>query len=231
MTDRTDTRGAAPVGAWLLLAGVATALGMVVAVVMSYVKNAPFPPTISVSAYGLPPNGWLLTLSATLIGLGSVPLIVHLWTRTQRIVPIMLIVWSAGIVTLGWVHTNLPHTPADGRTLVHQAAACLAMIAFPIGIGILTVSRVRTGVATRADAGVMFALVGASIGCLVLLFFAAFGVDTAGIGSHRSWALYQFTAAVIDLVLVLLVCGAVYRDHRRLTAQAATARAVSLARP
>ena len=92
------------------------------------------------------------------------------------------------------------------------------MMAFPAAIGVLLVGRLRQGVGTRLDAALLLALVGASTACLVLLFFAAFGADTAGIGPKLSWALYQFAAAVVDIVLVFAVSYVLWRDHRRAVA-------------
>lgn len=202
----------------LLLGAAVTAGGICTAYAMQYVKDAPFPPKVSISAYGLPPHGWIMTLAATLIGLGSVPLTIVLrsgMVRPPRVVPILLVVWTVGTITLGWVHTNQPHTPAGPSTLVHQGAAIIAMVAFPIAVGFLIADRIRTRIASLADSMVMATLAVASLTCLVLLFLAAFGVNTAGIGVHRSWAFYQFAAAMIDLLLVFVIMAICFLDHRQ----------------
>lgn len=79
---------------------------------------------------------------------------------------------------------------------VHMVGAVVALVFLPLGI--LFALR---GAAPRAR-GVAAVLAGAAavVGTLVLM--SAAGVDTAGWGAARSWALWQGTLVVIEMLLV-----------------------------
>ncbi len=178
-----------------LIAGRAgIAIGWLLWVVMQVVADDPFPPEISVSQYGLGPAGWVFTVWA--IALAASPLL--LLAGEPGPARVLLWIGAAGAVVMAVVRTDDGGGAMSWHAQVHMAGAIVALVFLPLGILAALRSASRP---VRLVAGGL-AVVAAVIGALVVI--SATGVDTAGLGPARSWALWQGTLVVVEMLLVTL---------------------------
>jgi hypothetical protein len=115
------------------------------------------------------------------------------------------------LVAIGWVGTlvmalvrtdeGAPQMTAHAK--VHMAAAVVALVFLPLGI----LFALRYAERRWFRLAVVLVAIGGVVGALILL--AAAGVDTAGLGPARSWALWQGTLIVIELLLVTLYAAVI----------------------
>ncbi|MET0864573.1 MAG: DUF998 domain-containing protein [Nakamurella sp.] len=171
------------------------AAGWVLWIVVQVVADDPFPPEISLSQYGVGDNGWLFSLWVIL--LATSPLLLFRARPVPGPGKWLLALGYLGVWTMALVRTDEGIQAMSTHAKVHMYGAVLAMVLLPLGI--LAVLRYSTRL--RVLAGLL-GIAAAVVGILVLL--SAVGLDTAGIGAPKSWALWQGTMLIIEMALVTL---------------------------
>ena len=200
-----DGRG--PRGA--LIAGRScAAAGWLLWIVMQVVADDPFPPEVSVSQYGLGAFGWVFTVWA--LALAAAPILLLRAAPAPGPAAALLWVGFAGAAVMAVVRTDEGGGAMSGHAQVHMVGAAVALVFLPLGIRFALRG---AGVFTRRLCSVLV-VVAAFFGTLVLL--SAAGVDTAGLGAPRSWALWQGTLVVVEMLLVSV--HAVESGRARITA-------------
>lgn len=213
-----------------LIAGRACAVaGWVLWVVMQALAGDPFPPEISVSQYGLGPTGWVFTVWA--LALAAAPLLLLPSLPPGRVPapaspgrsgvdgsradirppragaalgpatalrPAAALLWAgfAGAAVMAVVRTDEGGGAMSGHARIHMAGAVVALVFLPAGI--LLALRDAEPWARRSAA--VLAVAAAVTGTLVVV--SATGVDTVGWGAPRSWALWQGTLIVLEMLMV-----------------------------
>lgn len=178
------------IGAWLTVFSTASAIAM------QAVADQWFPPPVSVSQYGIGPWGWLF--SVFVVTMSAAPLCFErLSARRPRIVRSMLWLGLAGALVMAVVRTDAGGAQASVNAKVHMVGSIVCLTFVPLGM--FAVLWLRGG-AARLVGIVEILMVEASI---TLLLCAAAGLDTAGLGPTRSWALWQAVAAVICVLMVV----------------------------
>jgi len=81
---------------------------------------------------------------------------------------------------------------------VHMAGAAAALVFLPLGIAFVL------WYAARAWRLLSLLLVAAAAAAGTLVLLSAAGYDTAGIGAPSSWALWQASLVVLEMLLVAL---------------------------
>ena len=196
-----------------LIAGRACAVaGWVFWVAMQVLAGDPFPPEISVSQYGLGPTGWVFTVWA--ITLAAAPLLllpslVPAGAPARRAAAGLLWVGFAGAVVMALVRTDDGGGAMSWHAHLHMVGAVVALVLLPLGI----VLAMRVTPSGARHAAMALAVAAAAVGVLVVV--SAAGVDTAGLGAPRSWALWQGTLVVIDMLLVSVYAVAAGRARIR----------------
>ena len=84
----------------------------------------------------------------------------------------------------------------SGHAQVHMVGAIVALVFLPLGI----LYALRGAGAFTRRLGSALVVVAALVGTLVVL--SAAGVDTAGLGAPRSWALWQGALVIVEMLLV-----------------------------
>ncbi|MEP6560701.1 MAG: DUF998 domain-containing protein [Nakamurella sp.] len=171
------------------------AAGWILWIVVQWVADDPFPPEISLSQYGLGPHGWLFSLWVIL--LATSPLLLYSARPVPGPARWLLAMGYLGVWAMALVRTDEPGVAMSAHAKVHTFGAVLAMVFLPLGI----LSVLRYSTRFRALAGGL-GIAAAVVGILVLL--SAVGVDTAGLGAPKSWALWQGTMLIIEMALVTL---------------------------
>ncbi|MEO5834401.1 MAG: DUF998 domain-containing protein [Nakamurella sp.] len=187
-----------------------TVLSTAAAVAMQAVAGRWFPPPVSVSQYGIGPWGWLF--SVFVVTMSTAPLYLErLSARRPRLVRLMLWAGLAGAVVMAVVRTDSGGAQASLNAKVHMVGSIVCLTFVPLGMFALFWLR---GGAARIVGFVEILLVEVSI---TLLLCAAFGLDTAGIGAARSWALWQAVASVASVLMVVTLSVVLRpgRDDRR----------------
>ncbi len=186
---------------WLLAGRCSAATGWALWVLVQVVAADPFPPEISLSQYGLGPAGWLFSIWAITTGLA--PLLLH-WYQPGRGPGAVLL----GLAFAGSLVTAVVRTDEDGlqqslHARVHTAGAIAALVLLPAGI------LVGLRHATRNWRRLSVILVAGSVVVGVLVLVSAAGIDTAGMGPARSWAFWEGSLCVLELVVVSVYAVAV----------------------
>jgi hypothetical protein len=171
------------------------ASGWVLWVLVQVVAGDFFPPELSLSQYGLGPQGWIF--SVWVILLATSPLLLYKSRPVAGPAKWLLIAGYLGVWTMALVRTDEGIQAMSAHAKVHMYGAVLAMVLLPLGI--LSALRYSTRF-RRLAAGLGIAA--GVVGVLVLL--SAAGVDTAGLGAAKSWALWQGTMLIIEMALVTL---------------------------
>lgn len=180
----------------------AVGVGCVVVAIIAFflmqtLKGDYLPPEISVSQYGVGPSGWVFSVFTVLIAAG--PLAFGYSRRTGRLTRALLWIGTVGAVIMAVVRTDPSGLQQSLNSRIHTAASVLVLGFLPFGIcGALAA-------AAPVWRRLAWGLTAFSAICLILLVVAAFGVDTAGLGPQRSWALWQAGAAVADVLLVIVL--------------------------
>jgi hypothetical protein len=171
------------------------ASGWVLWVLVQVVAGDIFPPELSLSQYGLGPHGWLF--SVWVIALATSPLLLFKARPVPGPAKWLLVVGYLGVWTMALVRTDEGIQAMSPHAKVHTYGAVLAMVFLPLGI----LAALRYSTRFRRLAAVLGITTGV-IGVLVLL--SAVGLDTAGMGAPKSWALWQGTMLILEMALVTL---------------------------
>ncbi|GGL93507.1 DUF998 domain-containing protein [Nakamurella endophytica] len=186
----------------------AAAASWVLCIVMQLVAGDVLPPEVSVSQYGVGPHGWLFTLWVLSI-LVTAALVTLRAVRRPRSAAVLVAAGSVGALVMGFVRTDAGGLQQSLNAKVHMAGAVVALALLPLGFWVLLEQ------CGRRQRRVGRALTAATAVSLVLLVVSALGVDTAGIGAQRSWALWQSVGAVLEMVLMAYGAAVVpLRDGR-----------------
>ena len=172
------------------------AAGWVLWIVVQVVADDPFPPEISLSQYGLGPHGWIFSLWVIL--LATSPLLLFRARPVPGPAKWLLAAGYLGVWTMALVRTDEGIQAMSPHAKVHMYGAVLAMVFLPLGI--LSVLRYSTRL-RAAGRRPRHRGRGASAS---LVLVSAVGVDTAGLGAAKSWALWQGTMLIIEMALVTL---------------------------
>jgi hypothetical protein len=176
-------------------------LGWVLWALLQVVNHDPFPPEISLSQYGLGPTGWLFSVWVIVLTISPLLLL------RSRPVPgparALLVIGFLGSLVTAVVRTDDDGSQMSFHARLHMTGSILAAIFLPLGI--LFVMR-YAGAPWRGLASGL-ALTTVAAGGLVLL--SAAGTDTAGLGQAASWALWEGTLGIIEMLLVGLYAIAV----------------------
>ncbi len=179
---------------WLIAGRVCAAVGWVLWITMQVLAKDPFPPEISVSQYGIGPTGWVFTVWA--IALAAAPVLLLRAAPVPGPAARMLWIGAAGAAVMALVRTDAGGGAMSWHAWVHMVGAVVALVFLPLGM-LLALRRAGPRAGRIANGLVAAA---AAVGALVVV--SAAGVDTAGLGPPRSWALWQGTLVIIDMLLV-----------------------------
>jgi len=189
------------VNGWLIAGRSCAAAGWLLWILVQVVNEDPFPPEISLSQYGLGSAGWLFSVWVIVLAIGPVFLL------RFRPVPgparALVLIGLLGTVLMALVRTDEGAPQMSAHAKVHMAAAVVALVFLPIGI----LCALRYAERRWFRLGLVLVAVGVLVGVLILL--AAAGLDTAGLGPARSWALWQGTLVVIEMMLVTVYAAVI----------------------
>ncbi len=180
---------------------VCAAIGWVLFVVVQLVHADPFPPEISVSQYGVGADGWIFSLWCVVIAAAAV--LCYLDRPVPGPARWLIATGVLGLFIMAAVRTDADGLQQSLNARVHQGGAVLALIALPLGM----VAALWFASRRARLLGLVVAAASTISGVLILV--SAFGVDTAGLGQARSWALWQGLSIFLDLVLVSIYALAV----------------------
>lgn len=185
---------------WYVAGATSVLVSYVLLFVLQIVKDDWLPPEISFSQYGVGPWGWLFSLF--LIAFAISPLLIERALPTRRWVRVLLVVGLIGCLVMAFVPTDPGGLQESTRAKVHMVGAAFGLSMTPLGcLGALLVhGRIRRSVP--------IALAVISTAAILLLLVTATGLDTLGVGTEKSWAVWQTVAALADLVLAGLVAVA-----------------------
>jgi hypothetical protein len=189
------------VNGWRIAGRGCAAAGWVLWVVVQVVNDDPFPPEISLSQYGLGGTGWLF--SVWVIVLATAPILLLRYRPVPGPARVLVAIGWVGTLVMALVRTDEGAPQMTAHAKVHMAAAVVALVFLPLGI----LFALRYAERRWFRLGVVLVAIGGVVGALILL--AAAGVDTAGLGPARSWALWQGTLIVIELLLVTLYAAVI----------------------
>lgn len=191
-----------------LIAGrVCAAGGWLLWIALQVLAGDPFPPEISVSQYGLGETGWVFTGWA--LTLAAAPLLLVRAAPVPGPAAALLLVGFAGAAVMAVVRTDDGGGAMSWHARVHMVGAIVALVFLPLGI--LVAMRVAGPVSRRLAA----VLAGAAAVVGVLVILSATGVDTVGWGAPGSWALWQGTLVVIEMLVVSVYAVAAGRARIR----------------
>ncbi len=178
--------------------------------VVQIIAKDPFPPEISESQYGLGGLGWVFTAWA--LALAAAPPLL------QRAAPVpgparwLQWIGFAGAVVMALVRTDEGGGPMSWHARTHTVAAVIALIFLPLGM----LAALRF--ADRRSRRIAGVLAVAGIAAALLVLVSAVGIDTTGLGAPESWALWEGTLIVVDMLLVALYAVAAGRVTTRMSA-------------
>lgn len=186
---------------WRIAGRCCALLGWVLWFVLQIVARDPFPPEISLSQYGLGATGWLFTVWVITVGISPLLLL------ASRPVPgparSLLLVGFVGSLITALIRTDEGGLQMSTHAKVHMAGSILASVFVPIGI--MFVLRYAAQPWRRVAAGL--AVTTAAAGGMILL--SAAGADTVGMGPAASWAFWEATLSIVEMLLVGLYALAV----------------------
>ncbi len=169
--------------------------------VVQVVAKDPFPPEISLSQYGLGGAGWLF--SAWVVVLAGSPLLLLRYRPVPGPARWLLAIGYAGTVLMAIVRTDEGVQQMSAHAMVHMAGAVIGLVFLPLGMVFVL------HYAGKPWPAVAVATLGTGVLVGVLVLVSAAGVDTAGMGPSRSWALWQGILVVIEMLLVALYAAVV----------------------
>ncbi|NNG34347.1 DUF998 domain-containing protein [Nakamurella aerolata] len=182
---------------WYRLGLAALLLTLLMAVLMQALKGDWMPPEISFSQYGVGPSWWAFSLFS--LGVAATPLCFDRAMPTHRAITWMLLIGAAGCLLMAIVHTDAGGLQQSTRAKVHMVGSVVGLVMVPLGAFGASV------LSGRIHRWVPICLTLISAACLVLLLVSAAGVDTLGVGTQRSWALWQTGAVLADVAGMLLL--------------------------
>ena len=187
---------------------VSAALTPVLAVLTWASSGDVFPPSISISQYGIGRWGWLFSCWAVSFGIAGLLLC---QVSRPKVRPAIGCAWAglAGTVVMALVRTDRGGAQQSLHARVHMVGAIIALVGLPIATW-LTVRLLGGWWRVVADG-----LLVISAGSLVLLVAAAFGWDSLALGQARTWAFWQVVATVADQVLLGVLAVAAGRARTR----------------
>jgi hypothetical protein len=189
------------VNGWRFAGRCCAVVGWALWVAVQVVNDDPFPPEISLSQYGLGAAGWLFSVWVIVLATG--PLLLLRYRPVPGPARALVLIGFVGTVVMALVRTDEGAPQMTAHAKVHMAAAVLALVFLPLGI----LFALRYAERRWYRLGVLVVVFGGVVGVLILL--AAAGVDTAGLGPARSWAFWQGTLIVIEMVLVTLYAAVI----------------------
>ena len=187
---------AEPRRAWLLAGRCCAAAGWILCAAVQVVAGDPFPPDISLSQYGLGGTGWLF--SVWVVVLASSPLLLLRYRPVPGPARWLLVVGYVGTWVMAVVRTDEGGLQMSGHAKVHMGGATVALVFLPLGIAFA----LRYAGRTWRRWSLVLVAAATVAGALVLL--SAAGYDTAGLGAASSWALWQATLVVLEMLLVAI---------------------------
>lgn len=198
---------------WKIAGRVCVVVGWILWVVLQAVSGDVFPPEISVSQYGVGPDGWIFSIWCVVVSAG--PILLWMYRPVRGSSLYWLLVGWLGALIMALVRTDEGGLQLSVQAKIHTFGAVLNMIALPVGM--LLILRFARPVWRNLamTLGAIDVLAG------VLLLLAAAGYDTAGLGPASSWAWWQAVAISLDLMLTALyafVVDTVRQPERRRTA-------------
>lgn len=166
-----------------------------------------FPPEVSISQYGVGPDGWMLTMTLLLVAVASALL---LWGAhrqgSARSWPVILpwSVWILALVVMAFVPTNEWPGPLTLTGQVHQVAAICGLFAAPIGAVLMVGLGARSARDTAGKQARTIVITSALLSWffLGLLLLTNIDIDLTGLGYRRAWSLHQTVAVLLDIVMV-----------------------------
>ena len=193
---------------WRISGRCCAAAGWVLWVLVQVVAQDPFPPEISLSQYGLGGAGWLFSVWVVVVA--SSPLLLLRYRPVPGPARWLLAIGYAGSGVMALVRTDEGVQQMSAHAMWHMGGAVVALVFLPLGI----LCALRFAPPPWPLAGLGLIVIGTAVGVLVLL--SAVGFDTAGLGTARSWALWQGVLVVIEMMLVGLYAAVVSTiDPRR----------------
>lgn len=180
---------------WLRAGQVLAVVSVVLCIAMQAVARQWFPPPVSMSQYGVGPWGWIFSLWAVSFSLSPVCCERSLPGR-NLVSRVQLLLGLAGTVVMAIVRTDPGGAQISINAKVHLVASIFCLAFLPLG---MLATLWGLGRRWRWTGMVLVGIVAASLGLLIL---AAVGYDSAGMGSHRSWAFWQSVATVGCLTMV-----------------------------
>lgn len=179
----------------LLVAGRCCAVaGWIFWILVQIVAKDPFPPEISMSQYGVGPDGWLFSVWVILLATG--PLLLQFYRPVPGPARWLLIIGYLATWLLAIVRTDEGGLQMSAQAKVHMIGAIIALVCLPLGM-LLALLRSRR---PWRPLGLILGAAAVIAGTLVVL--SAIGLDTAGIGAPASWALWEGTLTIIEMLLV-----------------------------
>ena len=176
-------------GEWFALSG------LVLVLLMQAIAGQWFPPPVSVSQYGVGPYGWVFSLAVLSLALAPT-LLVRALPDPSRLSRALLWTGLAGCVVMAVIRTDPDGAQQSWNARVHMVGSIVTLTFLPLG---MVAALWRLGGRWRWWAVGQTAVFAATMTLLVL---AAYGHDTAGLGSHRSWALWQAVGLTVCIVLI-----------------------------
>lgn len=168
--------------------------GWVFWILVQIVAEDPFPPEISMSQYGVGPDGWLFSLWVVLLATG--PLLLQFYRPVPGAARWLLIIGYIATWLLAIVRTDEGGLQMSVQAKVHMFGAIVALSCLPLGM-VLALLRARR---PWRPIGIVLGAAAIITGLLVVL--SATGLDTAGMGAPASWALWEGTLTIIEMLLV-----------------------------
>lgn len=182
---------------WFRIGAVGALASCLLLIAVQIVSRDWLPPAISFSQYGVGPHGWIFALY--LLSFALAPVCLDRALPTTRTITVMLLVGLAGCAVMAIVSTDPGGLQQSLRAKVHMVGSVVGLSLTPLGMaGSMWIVR-------RVPRPITLVVVGFSALSLILLVVSAFGVDTLGVGSATSWAVWQTCAALADVVLLVLM--------------------------
>lgn len=182
---------------WYLAGVVSVVLSYLLLIAVQIIKHDWLPPEISFSQYGVGAWGWLFSLF--LVAFAAAPLMTERAVTSGRFVWALLVVGLFGCLVMALVPTDPGGLQESARARVHMTGSVFGLSMTPLGVAAALLRH------RRVPPMLPILLAAVSTAAIALLLVSAAGVDTLGVGTVKSWAVWQTVAALADLVLVGLM--------------------------
>lgn len=182
---------------WWNAGTVAAAIAWILCVAVQAVADDALPPDISVSQYGVGPQGWLFSIWMLSVSAAPCLLYCHRPVRTFG-ARWWLLAGLIGAAVMATIRTDPGGLQQSIHAKIHMGGAVLALVGLPLGM--MFALRGADRLWRRLAVG----LVALSAVSLELLLISAGGFDTTGAGAATSWSLWQSVALAADLLLLVV---------------------------